>query len=174
VVALTVAGCGNNSDSSSSGSASSTTFDNADVTFAQSMIPHHEQAVEMATLARTHASTTAVRQLAADIEGSQGPEISTMTGWLEDWGKDVPSGSMSGMAMTGMMSDAEMKKLDAATGPAFDRMFLTMMVSHHTGAIEMARTEQQDGKNRDAVALAKRIEADQTAQISVMTELLGS
>ena len=183
VAALTVAGCGNSDSSSSASSsasassassASSANFNNADVTFAQSMIPHHEQAVEMAKMAKMHASTTEVKQLADKIEGAQGPEISTMTGWLQDWGKDVPSGSMNGMAMTGMMSDAEMKKLDGASGPAFDQMFLTMMVSHHTGAIEMAKTEQKDGKNGDAVALAKKIEADQTAQIAVMKKLLKS
>jgi len=183
VAALSVAGCGNNSSSTSaSASASAKNFNDADVTFAQSMIPHHQQAVEMAKLAQQHASTTEVKQLADKIEGAQGPEINTMTGWLKDWGKKVPSGSMSGMSgmdhsssdMSGMMSDAEMKKLDAAAGPAFDQMFLTMMVSHHTGAIEMAKTEQKNGKNTDAVALAKKIEADQTAQIAVMKKLLKS
>jgi uncharacterized protein (DUF305 family) len=188
--ALTVAGCGNSTSStsasssssaSSSASASSTNFDTADVTFAQSMIAHHEQAVEMAKMAHMHASTSAVKQLADKIEGAQGPEIATMTGWLKDWGKKVPSYSRNGMSgmdsgsgMTGMMSDADMKKLEAATGPAFDQMFLTMMISHHTGAIEMAKTEQKDGKNPDAVALAKKIEADQTAQIAVMKKLRTS
>ena len=189
VAALSVAGCGSSSNSASSStsptsasSTNSTNFNDADVTFAQSMIPHHEQAVEMAKLAQKNASTTEVKQLADKIAGAQGPEISTMTGWLKDWGKKVPSGSMSGMSgmdhsgsdMPGMMSDADMKKLEAASGPAFDQMFLTMMVSHHSGAIEMAKTEQKDGKNTDAVALAKKIEDDQTAQIAVMNKLLKS
>ncbi|MEP7090010.1 MAG: DUF305 domain-containing protein [Nocardioidaceae bacterium] len=173
-VALTVAGCGNGSKTSSGG-----TFNDADVTFTQSMIPHHRQAVEMATLARTNGSAPEVKTLAVKIEGAQGPEIDTMTQWLKDWGQKVPSDSMSGMghsgsSMPGMMSDADMRKLDAATGPTFDRMFLTMMTSHHSGAIEMAKTEQKDGKNPDAVALAKKIEADQTAEIADMEKILGS
>ncbi len=186
VAALTVAGCGNGSSSSSTttstsasssaSSASSADFNAADVTFAQSMIPHHKQAVEMAKMAQMHASTSEVKQLADKIKAAQGPDIETMSGWLKDWGKKVPSDSMSGMDhssgdMTGMMSDADMKKLDAATGPAFDRMFLTMMVSHHSSAIEMAKTEQKDGKNGDAVAIAKKIEVDQTSEIAVMNKL---
>ncbi|MBA2773682.1 MAG: DUF305 domain-containing protein, partial [Nocardioidaceae bacterium] len=154
VAALTLAGCGSTSTSSSAG-----TFNDADVTFARSMIPHHQQAVQMAQMAKTHASTTEVKQLADTIEAAQGPEIATMTGWLKAWGKPLPSGSdMSGHDMgsmsgdmPGMMSDGEMKKLDVATGAEFDQMFLTMMIKHHTGAIEMAKTEQSDGKNPDAV-----------------------
>jgi uncharacterized protein (DUF305 family) len=73
-----------------------------------------------------------------------------------------------------MMSDDDMESLDAATGAEFDQMFLTMMIEHHTGAIEMAQTEQQDGENPDAIALAEKIEADQTAEIAQMEDLLGS
>ena len=176
VAALAFAACGSNSSSSSSAGA---TFDDADVTFTQSMIPHHQQAVEMAKMAQKHASTPEVKQLADKIEAAQGPEITTMTGWLKDWGKQMPSDSMSGMdhssgTTTGMMSDADMKKLDAATGPAFNKMFLSMMISHHSGAIEMAKTEQKDGKNADAVALAKKIEAAQMTEIAEMKKLLNA
>ena len=187
VAALTLAGCGGNDETTSSTSSSSSNFNDADVTFAQSMIPHHQQAVQMAKMARMKASSPEVKQLADKIEAAQGPEIKTMTGWLKDWGKKVPSGSMSGMDhdmddmdstgsgdMPGMMTDADMKKLDGARGAGFDRMFLTMMTEHHTGAIEMAKTEQTDGKNADAVALAKKIEADQTAEIAEMKQLLKS
>jgi uncharacterized protein (DUF305 family) len=189
VAALTLAGCGGNDEttSSASSSSSSSNFNDADVTFAQSMIPHHQQAVQMAKMATMKASSPEVKQLADKIEAAQGPEIDTMTGWLKDWGKKVPSGSMSGMDhdmddmdstgsgdMPGMMTDADMKKLDGARGAGFDRMFLTMMTEHHTGAIEMAKTEQTDGKNADAVALAKKIEADQTAEIAEMKQLLKS
>jgi uncharacterized protein (DUF305 family) len=65
-----------------------------------------------------------------------------------------------------------MKKLETATGAEFDQMFLTMMIEHHTGAIEMAKTEQSDGQNPDAVSLAKKIEADQTAELAQMKKLL--
>ena len=173
VAALTFAACGSNFDSSST--ASSAKFNDADVMFTQSMILHHQQAVEMAKMAQKHASTTEVKQLADEIEAAQGPEITTMTGWLKDWGKKAPKDSMSGMdhgTMTGMMSDDDMKKLSAATGPAFDKMFLTKMISHHSGAIEMAKSEQKDGRNKDAVALAKKIEAAQTTEMADMKKLL--
>lgn len=191
--ALTIAGCGSNdtSTSSTTSSSSSSSFNDADVTFAQSMIPHHQQAVQMAKMAKMNASSPEVKQLAEKIEAAQGPEIDTMTGWLKEWGKKVPSGSGSGMGgmdhdsdddmgsmgsgdMPGMMSGADMKKMMGASGASFDRMFLTMMTEHHTGAIKMAKTEQANGKSADAVALAKKIEADQTAEITQMKQLLKS
>lgn len=175
VATLALAGCGNG------GSSGSGDFNDADVTFAQSMIPHHEQAVQMAKMAKLHASSAEVKNLADKIESAQGPEIKTMTGWLKDWGKDEPSGSMSGMDngsgssmdMPGMMSDGDMAALGNASGAAFDKMFLTMMIQHHTGAVEMAKTEQSKGKNADAKALAKRIEADQTTEIAEMKKMLN-
>jgi uncharacterized protein (DUF305 family) len=179
VAALTVAGCGNDTDSNGSTDSSSGQFNDADVTFAQSMIPHHEQAVEMATMAQEQASSPEVKQLAEKIAAAQGPEIDTMTGWLDDWGKELSSDSAGGMDhsgsdMSGMMSDDDMASLGTATGAEFDQMFLEMMIEHHTGAIETAQTEQQDGENPDAVALAEKIEADQTAEIAQMEDLLGS
>ena len=179
VAALTVAGCGSDTDSNGSTDSSAGRFNDADVTFAQQMIPHHEQAVEMATMAQEQASSPEVEQLAEKIAAAQGPEIDTMTGWLEDWGQEAPSDSMGGMDqsgsdMSGMMSEDDMDSLGAATGAEFDQMFLEMMIEHHTGAIEMAQTEQQDGENPDAIALAEKIEADQTAEIAQMQDLLGS
>ena len=73
-----------------------------------------------------------------------------------------------------MMSDDDMRTLEGSSGAMFDRMFLTMMIEHHTGAIEMAKTEKSDGENSDAVALAKKIEADQTAELATMKDLLKS
>ncbi len=171
VAALALTACGSGSSSGNGGS----DFNKADVTFAQSMIPHHEQAVAMAKMAKAHASSPEVKKLADKIEGAQGPEISTMKGWLKDWGKSKSSGSMGGMSgMPGMMSDSDMKGLDEATGATFDKMFLTMMVAHHTGAIEMAKTEQSKGKNADAKALAKNIEKAQTTEMAQMKKMLGS
>jgi len=171
VAALSLTACGSGSSSGNGGG----DFNNADVTFAQSMIPHHQQAVAMAKMAKAHASSPEVKKLADKIEAAQGPEISTMQGWLKDWGKSKASGSMSGMSgMPGMMSDSDMKGLDKATGATFDKMFLTMMIAHHTGAIEMAKTEQSKGKNADAKALAKNIEKAQTTEIAQMKKMLGS
>jgi len=186
VAAVVLAGCGSTSTSEPG---TSETFNSADVTFAQAMIPHHEQAVVMATMAKTQASSPEVRQLAERIEVAQAPEIDTMNAWLKAWGKDEPDSSshdmdgMDGMDddemmddadMPGMMSDADMSALDGSMGAAFDRMFLTMMIRHHEGAIEMARTEQQDGKDPEVIGLAERIEAAQTSEIALMQSLLDS
>lgn len=183
VAVLSLTACGNDDTSGTSGSSSTATAHNdADVKFAQDMIPHHEQAVEMSKLARIQASDPAVKQLASDIEGAQGPEISTMTKWLEAWGEDAPMDSMdhgsmghgSPSEMPGMMDAEEMGMLEKAHGADFDQMFLSMMIRHHQGAIEMAKTEQSRGKNADAVALAKKIESAQTTEIATMKDLLGS
>jgi len=186
---LTVAGCSNNQAEGPAEPGPATTsqaapHNSADVEFAQQMIPHHEQALEMAKLARTRAQSQDVKDLAADIEAAQDPEIQTMTGWLEAWGEDVPSGNgghmmddgqmMDGDQMgEGMMSDRDMAELEKGSGAAFDRMFLTMMIEHHEGAVAMAKEEQRDGKDTAAIELAKRIESAQTAEIKLMRQLLG-
>ena len=170
---------------SSSDNSASADFNKADVSFAQDMIPHHRQATQMAALAKTRTDTAAVLKLAADIQAAQGPEIDTMTGWLKTWGKGVPAdddmGNMdhsttgsNSSSMPGMMSDNQLAELKASSGAEFDRMFLTMMVAHHEGAIQMAKAEQRDGKNTDAKALAGTIREDQTAEIATMRDLLGS
>jgi len=174
VTAFALTGCGSGDGSGSGGG----DFNKADVTFAQSMIPHHEQAVQMAKMAKMHAATAELKNLADKIESAQGPEIKTMKGWLKDWGKSESSDSMGGMdhgsgtGMPGMMSDVDMSALGKATGASFDKMFLTMMIGHHTGAIEMAKTEQAKGKNADAKALAKTIEAAQTTEIAEMKKMI--
>ncbi|MBC7596391.1 MAG: DUF305 domain-containing protein [Kineosporiaceae bacterium] len=174
-MAVVLTACGNNDSSSSEAK-----FNKQDVTFAQDMIPHHRQAVEMAKLADTRASSPQVKDIAAEIQGAQDPEIMKMTGWLKDWDKPVPDNEMSGMdhgsgdngAMTGMMSDADMKSLDSSSGTAFDTMFLTMMIKHHEGAVAMADDEVADGSNSEAIALAKTIIGGQTDEIARMKDLL--
>lgn len=170
--ALILSACGGND----SGSASDADFNQADVTFAQQMIAHHRQAIDMARLAQSRAEDPRVKDLATKIVAAQTPEIDTMTGWLQSWKSDVPSAGMSGMSsgMPGMSMGGQMAKLRSATGAEFDQMFLTMMIGHHRSAIEMAKKEQVDGQNRDAVALAEKIEADQTAEIATMQQLLGN
>jgi len=148
----------------------------ADVAFAQGMIPHHQQAVEMAQLAEGRAEDPAVLDLAGRIEAAQAPEIEQLTAWLEEWGED-PAG-MEGMeGMEGMdsatMSTEDMEALEAASGPEFDRMFLEMMIEHHEGAIAMAETEIESGEFPDAVAMAEEIVATQQAEIDEMTDLLA-
>lgn len=182
---LSLAACGGDTDSG----AATGDHNDQDVTFATEMIAHHTQAVEMADMAVEKAASQEVKDLAEDISAAQEPEIEQMTSWLEAWGEDVPetgSGDMGGMDMDdmddmedmedmpGMMSSEEMDELEAASGSAFDEMFLTMMIGHHEGAVEMAQTEQADGQNPDAIDLAETIEETQTAEIATMEELLGS
>lgn len=177
---LTLTACGEDSDSDATGADSSAAFNDADVTFAQQMIPHHEQAIEMAQLAQGRANSEEVLSLAENIEAAQGPEIETLQGWLETWGEDVPSGAMdhgdmghdSSGAMPGMMDAEEMSDLMAASGAGWDQMFLEMMIEHHEGAIEMAQVEVEQGDNPAAVALAEKIISDQQAEITQMQELL--
>jgi len=171
-VGLTVAaGCGNGDDDGGGGDQPQ--FNDADVTFAQNMILHHQQAVMMAIVAKDRAKDPAVVQLASKIEQAQQPEIDTMHGWLKDWDNEM-SHSMEGMGhdMPGLMSQHEMSRLTSASGRAFDQMFLTLMIEHHEGAIEMAQAEQADGENPGAIELADDIEAAQSREIDQMREML--
>ncbi|MBL1109072.1 DUF305 domain-containing protein [Streptomyces sp. 5-8] len=148
-----------------------------DVAFAQGMVPHHRQALEMARLAAGRASSAQVKDLAARIEKAQDPEIRTMTGWLTAWGEQVPMAGMdhSGHSgMSGMMSDADMTALKKATGKDFDTRFLSLMVRHHQGAVEMAATEKDKGRSGAAKAVADDIVTAQNAEIKEMRQLLGT
>lgn len=169
---LTLAACGNEDDNDSAAG-----HNDADVAFAQQMIPHHQQAIEMAELAETRAESPEVKDLAADIKAAQDPEIETMTGWLDSWGEEAPGegghgGHDTSDDMAGMMTEEEMADLEGSSGSEFDQMFLTMMIEHHEGAIEMAKTEQAEGEFPDALALAEEIESSQTEEIQTMQELL--
>ena len=152
-------------------------FNKADVSFAQDMIPHHRQATEMADMAESRTQDSDVRELASKITEAQQPEIDVMSGWLKSWGEEVPE-EMSGMdhstGMPGMMSSEDMAALEKSSGGEFDQMFLTMMIEHHEGAIEMAKTEEEEGKFKDAITLARRIQKDQAAEIRTMEALLKS
>ncbi|MEV7687624.1 DUF305 domain-containing protein [Streptomyces bungoensis] len=199
--ATVLAACGSSSDSSSSspapghsghdmgamhpsGTASAGSHDPQDVSFAQGMIPHHRQAVAMADMAASRAKSQQVKDLAAKIEKAQDPEIDTMSGWLKAWGAKVPGAGKSGMEsmpgmdhsaspMPGMMSDDDMGKLKGLSGDAFDMAFLQMMISHHRGAIEMAKTEQAKGAYGPAKTMAKSIVTSQSAEITEMNKMLG-
>ena len=166
---------GSDSSSPSSSSDATADFNDADVTFATEMIPHHRQAVEMAELAETRAESPEVKDLAIQIMDAQDPEIETMTGWLDSWSKPVPE-NMSGMdmsgSMPGMMSQDEMTSLENTSGAEFDQMFLAMMVEHHQSAIKMAESEQSSGRFPEAIALAKQIESAQTDEIATLQALL--
>lgn len=173
-------GEGSQMNMSGSGQASSVAqdaaFNQADVTFAKDMYPHHAQAVEMAGYVKGRTTTPAVLALADQISKAQEPEMTTLKSLLTQWGQPAPSAQMDmsgSMAMDGMMSSADMSKLQTLSGSAFDREWLTMMVAHHTGAIAMATKEIQSGKSTEAKNLAQSIVAAQRAEIATMNKLLG-
>jgi len=152
-----------------------------DVSFVRDMIAHHQQAVEMSMMASAQAASPKVKDLASRIRAAQDPEIVTMRAWLSAWGasETATSGGMDhgggggSMGSTGMMTDAQMSELRTATGPAFDRMFLTMMTEHHRGAVTMARTELDKGKHPPAKQLARTIIDAQEKEITEMQALLA-
>ncbi|MER6623005.1 DUF305 domain-containing protein [Streptomyces sp. NPDC000931] len=194
VAALVLAACGGSGDdtgsaghgghnaaaspsAAASAPASQGQHNAADVAFAKGMIPHHRQAVEMADLAPERAQSAEVKKLAADIKKAQDPEIKKLSGWLTSWGEEVPAEgamdhSMHG-GMEGMMSAEEMTELENASGKAFDTAFMEMMIKHHEGAVEMAKTEQADGVHAPARGMAADIIASQSAEIEQMNKLLG-
>jgi uncharacterized protein (DUF305 family) len=149
-----------------------------DISFAQGMIPHHAQAVEMAKLVPSRSTNAKVLDLASRIQRAQDPEIQQLTTMLTKWGATPPAsepsmpgmdhGSMSG---TGMMTADEMKQLDQAKGAEFDRMWTQMMTKHHQGAIDMAKTELAKGTDTEAKSLAQKIIEAQQAEITEMRAL---
>lgn len=170
-------------------SAESTAASTADISFAQLMLPHHAQAILMSDLAVANAASPQVKALAGQISAAQGPEMSTMTTWLADWGvsEDMPgmdasapaNGDMGGMDMggltsSGMMSQADMDKLANAKGAQFDRMYLQMMIAHHQGAVTMAQQVLDTTTNPQVRKLAQAIIDGQTKEIDTMQKLLAA
>ena len=165
-------GNGASSSPSASAEASDAVFNDADVTFAMEMVMHHQQAIEMSdTLLAKDGVHPDVVALAERIKAAQGPEIETMNQWLEDWGQDTDMGGMDHGG--GMMSEEDMAALEEADGETASSLFLEQMIMHHQGAIDMAQTQIDNGKNPDAVSLAQKIVEDQTAEITEMQELLA-
>ncbi len=162
---------------SAGGSPATGAKNDADIQFATMMIPHHAQAVEMADLAIKGATDPKIKALAPKIKAAQSPEIARMSGWLTGWGAPVPGGGddMSGMGGSagGMMSGRQMADLGSATGSAFDRMWLQMMIEHHEGAVAMARTGLAEGTNPEGKQLAQAIIDGQSGEIAEMKSILA-
>jgi uncharacterized protein (DUF305 family) len=150
------------------------------------MIHHHAQAIVMSRLAPTHGASPAVIRLTERIINAQGDEIALMQAWLRDRNQAVPEPNPEGMpmqhgAMThvmpmpGMLTPEQMKELDAARGELFDRLFLTLMIQHHRGALEMVRTlfESQGAAQDETIfAFANDVEVDQSTEITRMLQML--
>jgi len=147
----------------------------ADIMFAQMMIPHHSQAVEMSDIILAKAGMPAdVIALATKIKAAQAPEIKQMTGWLTGWNLPTMMSDHSGHGMAGMVDDDGIEKLKSATGTEAARLFLQQMIGHHEGAIDMAQQEISAGKFPDAVKLGHDIVAAQQAEITQMKQLLAA
>ena len=151
-------------------------FNDADVMFAQLMIPHHEQAIEMSDIAldpNTGASA-AVIALATQIKGAQDPEISQMKSLLTTWSKPMEMGSMDHSSMMdGMLSLEDMDSLGQLKGAEFDKAWAKGMIGHHEGAIKMANDVLAKGKNSEILALAQAVVSGQTAEIETLKPLAG-
>jgi uncharacterized protein (DUF305 family) len=152
----------------------------ADTTFAQMMIPHHRQAIEMSdmVLAKEGVDTRVVA-LAEGIKAAQEPEIEDLTGFLQAWGEEeAGEGMMGNDAMggqaDGMMSAEDMGMMQDSEGADAGRLFLEQMIMHHTSAVEMAQAEVDSGQNPQAIELAGAIVAAQQAEITEMQDLLAT
>lgn len=178
---LVLAGCaeGGHSGASDHGptatsatTAPSTGHNDADVTFAQGMIPHHRGAVEMAELAPGRTSNAEVLDLASRIKQAQDPEIKTMAAWLDSWGVQAHEpGAEHGSGMPGM-GEAGTDALEQAKDADFDRMFLEMMIEHHQSAVDMSATQLRQGSNAEVKEVAQQIIDSQRAEIAEMRALL--
>jgi uncharacterized protein (DUF305 family) len=189
-LALTLAACGSDDDTSSAdttpaaatdpaGEQGAVVLNDADVEFAQGMIAHHEQAIEMSEIALdpNRSAGPEVIDLATRIQAAQEPEIEQMTAWLTAAGKPLTMDMSEGHDMSdmeGMMTAEQMDALAAATGADFDQMWLEMMIAHHEGAISQSETVKANGSNPDVLALADQIITAQQAEIAEMQALLES
>jgi uncharacterized protein (DUF305 family) len=149
----------------------------ADVRFMQHMIGHHAQALVMAAMAPTHGASDRLLQLAQKIDISQRDEIAMMTHWLSARGQPIPDSTHVHTMMPGMLNEQQMAQLDAARGTEFDRLFLSFMIRHHEGALQMVAEMFQTpgaGQDPDLFRFVTDVDADQRDEIYVMQQLLDT
>lgn len=188
---LGLAGCGGGEEPAADRVPESESYNDADLDFAEAMIPHHAQALSMVDVARGRPVTPAFSSLMEDVSLAQAPEVEELSALLRDWDRPVPeterdhvNAGHGGDApeaevddghhdLPGMHSHEDLEALTEHRGPAFERAWLTMMLEHHEGAIELASTAARDGEDPEAVALAERIERTQRDQAARMETLLG-
>ena len=178
IAVITLAACGPSNDPTdgkSSTAASSQTssqetesaFSHEDIMFAQAMIPHHQQAIDMSNLALKNSQSARVQGLAQRIKSAQTTEIATLRKWIDDSGMGDSHAGDHG-SMSGMLSKEEMSALAAAQGPAFDKLFLKGMIKHHEGAIDMAAAVTES-ENREVSDFANWMRSTQYNEITEMT-----
>jgi uncharacterized protein (DUF305 family) len=158
----------------------------ADINFMSGMIHHHSQAIVMAKMAPTHGASSSIQTLAGRIINAQTDEINLMSQWLRDHNQPVPVPNPKGMTMKmggeehvmlmpGMLTEEQMKQLDAARGAEFDKLFLTLMIQHHTGATSMVKElfgTYGAGLDETVFKLASDVNTDQTTEIARMQRML--
>jgi uncharacterized protein (DUF305 family) len=185
-VSLGLAGCGTSGPAGNTApmgakptATSSASANGADTMFAQMMIPHHEQAVEMSEMVLAKPGVDPrVGDLAQQIKAAQAPEVARLKGWLGEWGQPASmsgghEGHGSGGMMSGMLKDEDLAQLRSADGAAASKLFLTQMIAHHEGAVEMAMTEKASGKHPGPVQMAASIIDSQTKEVEAMKGLLA-
>mgnify|MGYP000306280812 CR=1 FL=1 len=145
-------------------------FSSADLMFAQMMIPHHQQAVDISYMALANTQNADVRALAESIITHQSTEMVTMKSWLDAAG--VSLDDSHSMHMQGMLTEAQLAELEAAKDGAFDKLWLTGMIAHHEGALLMAK-DVTDSSNTEVADFAEHVIEDQTGEIAKMKDLLG-
>lgn len=158
-----------------------TSYTDADVAFVQNMIPHHEQALVMTDLVAARTGRDDIPQLAERMEVSQRDEIALMEQWLKERGEDTPDASAGhdhgdGELMPGMLTEDDLARLEAASGRAFDELFLQYMIRHHEGARVMVAellSGGEGGQESDVFQLAQHIDSDQSIEIARMKSLLA-
>ncbi|WP_460765461.1 DUF305 domain-containing protein [Mariniluteicoccus flavus] len=147
----------------------------ADVMFAQMMIPHHQQAVEMSDILLAKPGVRDdLAQLARQIKGAQQPEIDTMTGWLKTWGASSHGDHAGHGGMDGMLTPAELAALRSADTAAAQKQYVSGMIKHHEGAVTMAKEVQQKGRSADVKKMADDIIRTQQAEITTMKGMLAT
>lgn len=159
ITALLLTGCAASTQSNSE-------YSSDDIAFAEMMIPHHEQAIEMSEIAFLNTTNPDVLKLAQEIKDAQSPEIELMMSWT-----GVKTSTHAGHMMDGMLSQSELSDLREAKEKEFDRLFLEGMIKHHEGAIEMAQ-DVAASKNTDVADLSASTISAQELEIAKMKELL--
>ena len=153
-------------------------FTAADVEFMQGMIAHHAQAIYMSRMAAAHGANPRLLKLANKIDQSQIAEIKLMQDWLHRNGQSAPdTSSWRTMQMPGMLTSAQLQQLDQAHGTAFDRYFLTFMIQHHNGALQMVAdlvNTPLAAQDVDVSVFANDVQTVQTAEIGLMQQMLAA
>lgn len=152
----------------------SASYNDADLKFVEQMIPHHQQAVDMSSLAEERAEDPRISRLASDIGFIQSIELEELRGWLLDWGISEGSDDHENHGeMSGMLTDAELQSLEATVGLDFDLLWAQLMLKHHEGAIAAAQTLLQDGKSEDVRFFAESLIQTQSAELEELQAIIS-